>query len=151
MAILASFTTCWSKHSTLMITKWLEGADQHGDLGVLHHSTLLLPFIQRYSLLLSSLTALMSHATLNEQLYPFIVMVYQQRYLVVTWLVPCETAAVSVQVLYPPCNSLQCHIIQSHIGRVCVCLAVNCHLHFWQNNQDLLRYCMNEGMQQIPK
>ena len=37
-----------------------------------------------------------------------------------------------------PCTSLQCHFIQSHIGRVYVCLAVTCHLHFWQNDRDLL-------------
>ena len=38
-----------------------------------------------------------------------------------------------------PCTRLQCHFIQSHIGRVYVCLAVNCHLHFWQNDRALLR------------
>ena len=38
-----------------------------------------------------------------------------------------------------PCTSLQCHFIQSHIGRVYVYLAVTCHLHFWGNNRDLLR------------
>ena len=37
-----------------------------------------------------------------------------------------------------PCTRLQCHFIQSHIGRVYVCLAVTCHLHFWQNDWDLL-------------
>ena len=36
------------------------------------------------------------------------------------------------------CTSLQCHFIQSHIGRVHVCLAVTCHLHVCQNNEDLL-------------
>ena len=38
-----------------------------------------------------------------------------------------------------PCSSLQCHLIQSHIRRVHACLAVICHLHFWQNDRDLLR------------
>ena len=37
------------------------------------------------------------------------------------------------------CTRLQCHLIQSHIGRVYACLAVTCHLHFWQNDRDLLR------------
>ena len=50
--------------------------------------------------------------------------------------------AVSVQVLNIPFNHapnrLQCHFIQSHIGRVYECSAVTCHLHFWQNDQDLL-------------
>ena len=39
-----------------------------------------------------------------------------------------------------PCASLQCHLMQNHIHRVHVCLAVTCHLHFWQNDQDLLTW-----------
>ena len=38
-----------------------------------------------------------------------------------------------------PCTSLQCHFIWSHICWMHVCLAVTCHLHFWQNDWDLLR------------
>ena len=34
---------------------------------------------------------------------------------------------------------LHSHFIRSHIGWVHVCLAVTCHLHVWQNEQDLLR------------
>ena len=30
------------------------------------------------------------------------------------------------------------HFMQSHICRMHACLAVTCHLHFWQNNGDLL-------------
>ena len=37
-----------------------------------------------------------------------------------------------------PCTSLQRHFIQSHICSMHVCLAVTCHLHFWQNDQDLV-------------
>ena len=75
---------------------------------------------------------------------------YRQCCWVVAWLVPRETAAVSAQVLctlsVKPCCSLQCRFIQSHIGGVHVCLAVTCHLHFWQNDRDLLRaYCGNTG------
>ena len=55
------------------------------------------------------------------------------------WLVPLETAAVSVQVLCPPYNHAPCHFVQSHICKVYPCLAVTCHLHFWQNDQSLLR------------
>ena len=53
-----------------------------------------------------------------------------QRCLVATWLVPPETAAVSVQVLCTPnkqCTSLQCQFIQSHICSVHVYLA-SCNL-----------------------
>ena len=55
------------------------------------------------------------------------------------WLVPHETAAVSAQVLCTPYNHASCHIMQSHIRKVNACLAVTCHLHFWQNDRDLLR------------
>ena len=49
----------------------------------------------------------------------------------------CHFSAGSVYTIQP-CTRLQCHFIQSHIGRVCVCLGVTCHLHFWQNDRDLL-------------
>ena len=55
------------------------------------------------------------------------------------WLVPHETAAVSAQVLCTPYNHAPCHFMQSHILKVYACLAVTCHLHFWQNDRDLLR------------
>ena len=42
---------------------------------------------------------------------------------VLAWLAPHETAAISVQ---------------SHTHKVHECLAVTCHLHFWQNDWDLL-------------
>ena len=53
--------------------------------------------------------------------------------LIVTLLVPRSVYTIQ------PCTSLQCHFIQSHIGRVYVCLAVTCHLHFWQNDRNILR------------
>ena len=46
----------------------------------------------------------------------------------------CESSVRNIQ----PCTSSQCHFIQSHIGRVQVCLAVTCRLHFGQNDRDLL-------------
>ena len=55
------------------------------------------------------------------------------------WLVPHETAAVSEQVLCTPYNHAPCHFMQSHIRKVYACLAVTCHLHFWQNDRGLLR------------
>ena len=55
------------------------------------------------------------------------------------WLVPHETASVSAQVLCTPYNHAACHFMQSHIRKVYACLAVTCHLHFWQNDRDLLR------------
>ena len=43
---------------------------------------------------------------------------------------------------------VSCHFMQSHIRTVYACLAVTCHLHFWQNDRDLLSfmcYCSNTG------
>ena len=48
------------------------------------------------------------------------------------------TAAVSTQVLCTPYNHAPCDFMQSHICKVYACLAVICHLHFWQNDQDFL-------------
>ena len=65
--------------------------------------------------------------------------------LVVTWLVhgwchvKCFRFDASSVYTIQPCTRSKCHLIQSHIGRVYVCLALTCHLHFWQNEWDLLR------------
>ena len=66
--------------------------------------------------------------------------VHLQRCLVVTWLVPRETAAVSALSLYAmqPCT-MSSHLMQNRVRRVHAGFAVNCHLHFWQNDRDLLR------------
>ena len=37
-----------------------------------------------------------------------------------------------------PCT-VSCHFLQSHVPRVHACLAGTCHLHFWQNDRDLLQ------------
>ena len=55
------------------------------------------------------------------------------------WLVPHETAAVSAQLMCTPYNHAPCHFMQSHIHKVYACLDVTCHLHFWQNDRDILR------------
>ena len=56
----------------------------------------------------------------------------------------CRLGACSVCTMQP-CISLQNHFIRSHILRIHVCLAVTCHLHFWQNDWDLLRLPHNTG------
>ena len=58
---------------------------------------------------------------------------------VLAWQVPHETAAISAQVLCTPYNHAPCHFMQSHICKLHACLAVTCHLHFRQNDRDLLR------------
>ena len=45
----------------------------------------------------------------------------------------------SWRVLCTPYNHAPCHFMQSHIRKVHECLAVTCHLHFWQNGWGLLR------------
>ena len=45
----------------------------------------------------------------------------------------------SRRVLCVPYNYAPCHFTQSHIRKVHACLAVTCHLHFWQNDRGLLR------------
>ena len=42
-------------------------------------------------------------------------------------------------VLCTPYNHAPCHFMQSHIRKVYACLAVSCHLHFWQNDLGRLR------------
>ena len=48
---------------------------------------------------------------------------------------PHETAAISARSVYTiqPCT------MSLHIRKVYACLAVTCHLRFWQNDRDLLR------------
>ena len=45
----------------------------------------------------------------------------------------------SRRVLCTPYNHAPCHFMQSHIRMVYACLAVTCHLHFWQSDRGLLR------------
>ena len=42
--------------------------------------------------------------------------------------------------------------MQSHIRKVYACLAVTCHLHFWQNDRGLLHAtAVTMGVERIPK
>ena len=41
-------------------------------------------------------------------------------------------------ILCTPHNRAPCHFMQSHTCKVCACLTVTYHLHFWKNNRDLL-------------
>ena len=36
-------------------------------------------------------------------------------------------------------TNAEARFIKSHIRKVYACLAVTCHLHFWQNDRDFLR------------
>ena len=62
-------------------------------------------------------------------------MVYLQR-----WHGWCHKKPLpSPRVLCTPYNHAPCHFMQSHIRKVYACLAVTCHLRFWQNHRGLLR------------
>ena len=50
----------------------------------------------------------------------------------------CSLGALSVYTIQP-CTSSQCHFIRSDVRRTYACLAVTCHLHFCQNDKDVLR------------
>ena len=58
----------------------------------------------------------------------------------------------SQRVLCSPYNHAPCHFMKSHICKVHACLAVTCHLHFWQNDRDLLcPTAVIRGVERIPK
>ena len=62
--------------------------------------------------------------------------VYLQRCLVVTWLVPRGPAPISAHVLCTPYDHTPgCNVVRSHISRVHV-FGCN-HHHVWQNDRDL--------------
>ena len=64
---------------------------------------------------------------------------YFQCCLVLIWLVPRETAAMSAHSVYTiQLCIMSFYFMQSHIRRLHAWLAVTCHLHFEQNDQDLL-------------
>ena len=78
------------------------------------------------------------------------------RYSVVTWLVPREAAAISTHVMCTPYSHVDLVVYsvtpcKATYVRVHVCLAVTCHLHFRQNDRDLLRATAATGMERIPK
>ena len=86
----------------------------------------------------SRLTARACDSSLHEWLARFRIsteVVYLQ-----CWRSWCHMKLLSCQhVLCTPYNPAPCHFMQSRICRVHACLAVTCHLHFWQNDRDLLR------------
>ena len=101
---------------------------------------LMIAYIALFSALLSRLTALACGSTWVTSFIARFLNIHRSGVLTeLAWLVLHETAAVSAQVLCTPYNHAPCHFMQSHIRKVYACLAVTCHLHFWQNDRDLLR------------
>ena len=97
----------------------------------------MIAYIALFSTLLSRLTALACGSTWVTSFIARFLNIHRSGVLTaLAWLVPHETAAVSAYMVY---NHAPCHFMQSHIRKVYACLAVTCHLHFWQNDRDLLR------------
>ena len=94
------------------------------------------------TILCSRADSLHSHVILHEWLAYFIV-----RFLISTEVVHLQhwhgwchmNLLPSRRVLCTPYNHTPCHFMQSHIHKVYACLAVTGHLHFWQDDRDLLR------------
>ena len=97
------------------------------------------------AILRSRADSLRSHVILHEWIAFYSTFLNIHRSGVLTalaWLVPQESAARESQsrrVLCAPYNHAPCHFMQSHIRKVYACLAVTCHLRFWQNDRGLLR------------
>ena len=101
---------------------------------------LMIAYIALFSALLSRLTALACGSTWVTSFIARFSNIHRSGVLTaLVWLMPHETAAVSAQVLCTSYNHAPCHFMQSHIRKVYASLAVTCHLHFWQNDQGLLR------------
>ena len=94
------------------------------------------------AILRSQADSLRSHVILHEWLAYFIArflisteVVYLQR-----WHGWCYMNLLpSRRVLCTPYNHAPCHFMQRHIRKLYACLAVTCHLHFSQDDRDLLR------------
>ena len=95
---------------------------------------LMIAYIALFSALLSRLTALACGFTWVASFIARFLNIHRSGVLTeLAWLVPHEIAAVWAQVLCTPYNHAPSHFMQNHIRKVDSCLAVTCHLHFWQN------------------
>ena len=98
----------------------------------------MITYIALFSALLSRLTALACGSTWVTIFIACFLNIHWSGVLTaLAWLMPHETAAVWVHVLCTSYNHAPCHFMQSHIRKMYACLAVTCHLHFWQNDPDL--------------
>ena len=80
---------------------------------------------------------------------------YLKRYLAITWLVPCKTAAISVHILCTPCNHAHVYSVTpckaTHIGCRCV-FSCNLPPALWAEQLgSSICYCGNMGVEWILK
>ena len=118
----------------------------HRTVSTNHNLRLMIACIALFSALLTRLTALALWFCMSDWLFVarFFVCLFLNIHRsavlsALAWLVPHETAAVSARILCTPYNHAPSHFMQNRIRKVYVCLAVTCHLHFWQTDLDLLR------------
>ena len=93
-------------------------------------------FIQHYSPLSSS-----SHVIRHKRLAYFIarfLKISTEAVYLQWWHGFCHMNLLPSWCVLHTYNYAPCHFMQSHIRKVYACLAVTCHLHFWQDDQDLL-------------
>ena len=89
-------------------------------------SFLMIAYIAPFSTLLSRLTALAcGSAWVTSFIARFLNIHWSGVLTALAWLVPHETAAVSVQVLCTPYNHAPWHFMQSHIRKVYACFCCN--------------------------
>ena len=148
VCLYGTFVKCiWSEEISSKHRAWKHGQKQISVLvlhQIFHHLTVkccfiawLIAYIALFSALLSRLTVLACGSTwVTNFIVHFFLNIHRSGVLtVLAWLVPHETAAILAQVLCTPYN----HVTSCKATYVrCVCLAVTCHLHFWQNDWDLL-------------
>ena len=121
-------------------THWVsQGAPQH-----VQTLTVSIYWSLLYSAVLRSWAdSLRSHVSLHEWIafYSVFLKIHWSGVLTaLAWQVPQNLLpeSRSWRILCTPYNHAPCHFMQSHIRKVYVCLAVTCHLHFWQNDRGLL-------------
>ena len=92
------------------------------------------------AILRSRADSLRSHVILHEWIAFYSAVFYIHRSGVLQrWHGWCHMKLLpSWRVLCTPYNHTPCHFMQSHTRKVYACLAVTCHLRFWQNDRDLL-------------
>ena len=114
------------------------------------------------TILCSWADSLRSHVTLHEWLafysafvlYPLKWCTYSTGMAGATW----NCCPLGMFCVYHTTMHAPCHFTQSHIHKVYACLAVTCHLHFSQNDWDLLHATavtqgvgVGRGVERIPK
>ena len=102
----------------------------------------MIAYIALFSALLSRLTALACGSTRVTSFIVrfcfFLFLIYTEVVYLQRWHGWCHMK--SSRLGASPVYTIQpSHFMQSHIRKVYACLAVTCHLHFLQNDRDLLR------------